>query len=488
MNLLGKHLWKHCGRRKAAIRLAVESLEDRAVPAGMMTSAAGHMATSALLSEKAAVLATMPDKMQIIDRAPAAAQAAGQLSHSPSSQANNAAGMTAGAETALDTAASDAAWIDSLMQQYSAAQGAGGKDRLGNLIESEGPMMPSNLSDRLQTQGQQEMKAMHDALAANGFSQHDLDRIFGRDNQGGMNLVLANLGKQEGEPSYLSQLPFLSVTRGQDPIQVGATHAGIDPRTAEDGDAASAKPVSSAVTGAEESKGKDGSTKVTVDYKDGSKVTVTLPNGSNSATVNAPNGVSATAQVSDGTIKSVTATLADGSKVTVMWDKGAGNDGGVATIDWHANGDGIARIYDGDGVVGNVLNLGHMLHTGGTIWVISSMPNPDAETSGPAKPIPGVSGDTGVTPVGVGGAVDPMDPDHHHAVDVDKLARGIVTHAMSTVNPNPNGPGVGGDAGGGLPGYHGPIDYDQVHNISNPHPGGKPTIVVGPPAGPKGGI
>jgi hypothetical protein len=481
MNRFKKLLRKQHGRRKAAIRLAIESLEDRAVPTTMMTSMTAHVAASAALSDKAGIMATMPGLMQIIDRAPAAAQSIGQLSNSPSSKATTAIGS----ETALDNAASDAAWIDTLMQQYSAAQGTGSKDRLGMLIETDGPTTASSLADRLQSQGQHEMKALHDALAAEGYSQHDLDRMFGRDTSSDMTLVLANLSRQDQTPSFLSQLPFLSVT-GQDPIQIGSAHQ-IDPRTTEDADASTNKKPAPAplITGTEEAKGADGSTKVTVDYKDGTKVQVTLPKGSDSATTNAPAGVSVNVQVSDGTIKSVTAMFPDGTGATIMWGNGAANSGPVVTIDWMPNKDGIARLHD-DGLTGNVVNVGHVLHTGGTVWVI--MPNPDAEDSRPVKPIPGVSGDTGLTPVGVGGAVDPMDPDHHHTVDIDKLARGIVTHAMSTVNPNPNGPSVGGDEGGGLPGYHGPVDYDNVHNIANVHPGGKPTIILGPPAGPKGGI
>jgi len=508
MNLFGKHFWNKCCRKKAAIRLGVESLEDRLVPAAMITSSASHLAASAALSEKAGLMATMPGQMQIIDRAQAAVHVTAVqdqtsiaskvgLSSDVTSKIQGAASAIANLDKVHATQGDFPEEVDSASQlppsQYYAFLGQA-QQALGRTIEQAG-LSPDRLAGE---------------SAANSWLN---DAVFGSHDQ---------------SQDWLDQLPFLSAVQGQDPIQVGALHQSVDPRAAEDGDDSSAPKVvsqSPVENGNVTIKYSDGSAvKVskdgTVTYhdtdsttqvtpgKDGDTVVTTSANGM--IFTDRPDGVSIIESPPSASNQNVTVLAFDknDSLIAKGYESPTGYmvfdiPSGEYTVLWHMGEIDEIRIGRPEAGEVNIMDVGSrgrpdhpltpdpmgggqgqqsfIVVTDPNYRKILQMPNPEGD---------GWQNGSGEAPVGAKG-VELFVENYHQftEADVAKLVGRTVVGVQSTVNPNPDALSM--LDGAGAPHATGPIgdppnEY-PVHN-GNVHPGGKPSIIFGPPAGPKGGI
>jgi len=472
----GKKLSKTKARRKAPVQLSVEALEVRLVPAAHIGSATS-LAASAQLSAHA-IMASTPTQMRNTDQSPAHLADSGQLSQksslseSPAQMKNmdlaaasahslaqlsanspaDSAAAKAGNEIVLDNvASSDAAAIDGLLQQYSAAQAAAGKDAIDKLIDWEDQTNPNMQPNVAIQQAEKAMSGLAAALRAAGVSDQDIQHLLGQAS-GNMpsQAEIANSPflqsifdrQDQGSTGWMVQLPFLSVVQGQDPIQNGAPFE-MDPRT-----------------------------EVGPHYD---------PNGKSQGTYGSGDGQFSVWKNPDGTRWVI--PPAGGSKETESIGKD--QDGREKYI----------LVKDKNGaVVGVVIipldKLGQDAKVEPPLVAPKqdqqkSDPPPQPKDAGTSKmPAPdGVGSDEhSGGPIGIpdlGGQVEMRVSEYSRTTNVDKLVGSIVGHINSTVNPNPNAPSGGVDEGSFVPVHQGdPID-DHPLNNSNPHPGGKPTIVFG---------
>jgi hypothetical protein len=507
---------------KPAVRLSIEALEDRLVPAAV---AATHVATnlsqlakaSAVtpLATAAATATPLPAKVTGMEMPLAAGQLgtpdwaaawADTLARLAQPQDDNAAaatGKAAGPDIAVaDTAGSDAAWIANLQQQFN--QGSSGQDLVGKLIQADS-QAASTLSDRILGEAGQAMIALRDALQAAGVSQHDLDRLFGGGGPGesasgganssvpfghsggggaysseggggrmpdaaavGASPLLTSLFGSRGQgDGWSSQLPFLSVTQGQDPIQVGAAHPGVDWRAADE-------PGPDCTTPPEVRKFDQGggSASTSTDGGKADSPKATPSTGSNS-----------------GSTRLLETVNGDPFQVRI---KELDKDGHVTASGYFILGpDGSpfyeeGCVYSSDGKA-----TCFFMDESGKIeyFDLTKMPNPEGEDPRVAPAIPGVSDQSGPKNVGAGGAADGMGfvPGAGRGGWMsDRLAQSLVAWLGSTVNPNPGGAGgSAGDGSGHLPvtglGPHGGDDPTgaAAGGHGNVHPGGNPVIVFG---------
>ncbi|HEV3145599.1 MAG TPA: hypothetical protein VGZ47_17020 [Gemmataceae bacterium] len=532
MTLFGKKIGNKRRQRKAPIRLAVEYLEDRVVPAGNLTHMTSHLSVSPLVSEKAMLVAAMPGNMQDLGRAAATASSLAQLTHSINSQTDNG------------------------------SQGTMGKDPLDKLVDWEQSNDATlKLSESI-SRAERSMEQLADALRAAGVSDHDIQRLLGQGGGstpssdgasssstvhgagGGSNsssiggggkmpsqqevdnspFLSALFNRQDdGSADWVQQLPFLSVTQGQDPIQVGSAY-NVDPRTAVSGDATSQ--TYNEKTGVTTITYKDGTATVDKDGNvtfhdadsttqvtrgaDGDTVVTTTPNGM--VFTDRPNGQSTI----EGPNK------VGGEHVTMTFD----SNGTLIAFGYKANDDSSERVYDmksGEWTLriskGEIDEIWFNPHdcsdkTGSCISYGGKQPRPD----GPIRPDPMGIGqgpqhgfvitnpnyrkilqmpnpeadDHPPAPAGIpdmGAKVELRDPDHSHSSNIDKFVGSIVGHINSKVNPAPDSAGGHTDEATSVGnGYHvgiSPPEYDQLHSHLNSHPGGKPIdIIIGGP-GPK---
>jgi hypothetical protein len=553
--------------RKPAVRLSVEALEDRLVPAPV---AATHVVTNLSQIAKASALtplvtaaATAPlspvkvtgmgmpmpagllraggAQLGTPDWAAAWAATLARLAQPQGANAATTAGKAVGPGVGVDdTAGSDAAWIANLQQQLNQAQGSGGQDLVGTLIQVDS-QAASTLADRILGEAGQAMTALRDALQTAGVSQHDLDRLFGgggvgapasgganssvpfghsggggvSSSQGGGGrmpdstaigaspLLQFLFGSRDQADGWSSQLPFLSVTQGQDPIQVGAAHQGVDWRAADEPgpDCTGTKKLRGIDDqgGGSASTSTDGSnTGVTVTGSTtdaGGNVTTTYSNGCNSTVF--PNGSWSKTCPVNGDGSTTVSVFSDGrimieEREDTFWGFGPSTDK-ITFLDEHGKVD--AMIFSDSGWFGrggsaDLFYLdGSGNISGHTHLDFNKMPNPDGEDPRVAPAIAGVSDLRGPRSVGASGAADDMGfvPGAGRGGWMsDRLAQSMVAWLGSTVNPNPGGAGGNsGEGSGQLPvtglGPHGGDDPigAAAGGHGNVHPGGNPVIVFG---------
>jgi hypothetical protein len=465
-----KSFFRFAAQKSASLRLAVEALEDRLLPSGNVL---GTVVPSSVDLAK-----TLSGSMRV---AVSATAVSGQLASKVANQPASVAALGR-----LDLAAKAAAGLAVLSRPLD-AQGAASVAMLG----------------------EQAMKDLREDLQAAGVSQHDLDRLFGQDFSSPLYESL--FARPDQEPSWMSQLPFLSATQGTNPIQVGSAYLA-DPRTAADAPSADDKSSSSDKVVSQSLP--DANNDVHVQYQSGKTVDVSSngtvtehgTDGSTTEVTAGSGGDTVVTRSADGTIFTDTP---DGVSVVqiprqdndgyniLAFDKNdtlmaKGNEGSLeSNIFDIQSGQWTAVVHMGEIDAVYTARQGTATPNLSDPYVfvgfvvadpayrkILEMPNPEA----PEKQ--DISGQQWLLDKFVNSVTLPVS-ESKTKPDIGKFASRIAAGLMSTVNPNPEAPAVSGAEGSasnpliGLGPHGGDPIGDEANVHTNPHNGGNPVIVFG---------